>query len=717
MNLFVSGLHSGPNPSPGVGTARSLRLAFPEARIVGIDYSVRSSGLHWADLDDIWVLPSWTHVNTDVYLSQIAEAVGHDGVWISGLDLEARWLAQAIERLDDEMRTRILVPSPLALHAVEKPAAAIAARLGLRVPPTIPATDTDAAVNAFGRQHGWRLWLKGPYYEAVRVGSWPQLLSARESLSATWGDVGLHLQAHIIGHEESVVLAAHRGRLHGARFMRKRAITEQGKTWAGVIEELPPPLLDAVKSVVNETTWHGGAEIEMLRDSNDELWLMEWNPRFPAWVHGATLAGYNFPAELVAAAYDVSPPRSVSHGDGFTRVVLEVPVKSPYSLPVLPDLPTDWNIPTEATKHPSGMPLLSRRKLITAGISSVPFATVPVPAGGVTAGNGLPDWCIRDLESAVERIDSTPIGVTLATSLTRRFEVLRGHLDEASGEGVDVLAAYSIKTNPHQELLSAALSAGLLAEAISQDEVKLAIETGFRPGDIVLNGPAKWWPQRRVDDSVRAAFCDSLHEFQQVVNWIDRGERVAATVGLRLRSPGHPSRFGVELAPWGAFEEAVDALGRLPNGHSFGVHFHVPQSAIGADSWMRLYRSMVQWASSLEMASGVEVRTLDVGGGWDPDDWDTVFLPQLPALVKWASQELPTLREFMLEPGKALAQGTMATVTRVLEVRSNGDLVVDGSIADLPEAYAYPHPVLLRGQDATPWQPLGRGSGRILGRT
>ena len=51
--VYATGMHSGPNPSPGLGVARSLRAFAPELRIVGVDYSGTASGLHSPVLDGI----------------------------------------------------------------------------------------------------------------------------------------------------------------------------------------------------------------------------------------------------------------------------------------------------------------------------------------------------------------------------------------------------------------------------------------------------------------------------------------------------------------------------------------------------------------------------------------------------------------------------------------------------------------------------------------
>jgi diaminopimelate decarboxylase len=72
-----------------------------------------------------------------------------------------------------------------------------------------------------------------------------------------------------------------------------------------------------------------------------------------------------------------------------------------------------------------------------------------------------------------------------------------------------------------------------------------------------------------------------------------------------------------------------------------------------------------------------------------------------------------------VEPGKAMAQPTMALVTTVLEVRRRPDggseAVVDAAISDLPMAPYYPHRVYGRGAGGG-WRVLVGGEDRLLGR-
>jgi hypothetical protein len=104
--------------------------------------------------------------------------------------------------------------------------------------------------------------------------------AARNALTKVWSTQKLFLQAHVGGYEESVMLSAYKGEMLGAVSMRKRDITPEGKTWAGDVTEVPEEFLRPLRRIVRELNWTGGGELEMVRDPTNQLWLLEWNPRF-----------------------------------------------------------------------------------------------------------------------------------------------------------------------------------------------------------------------------------------------------------------------------------------------------------------------------------------------------------------------------------------------------------------------------------------------------
>ena len=82
MKIFVSGLYAGGNPQPGVGIVRSLRQGYPDATIVGVEYSNRVSGIHFDELDELWIQRPWGELDLETYGDKIGEAGYYgDGVF------------------------------------------------------------------------------------------------------------------------------------------------------------------------------------------------------------------------------------------------------------------------------------------------------------------------------------------------------------------------------------------------------------------------------------------------------------------------------------------------------------------------------------------------------------------------------------------------------------------------------------------------------------
>jgi carbamoyl-phosphate synthase large subunit len=69
------------------------------------------------------------------------------------------------------------------------------------------------------------------------------------------------------------------------------------------------------------TKWKGGMELELIRSSTNELYLLEINPRIPAWVYLAVGAGQNIPEALVklTLGMEVNPFTRYDVGKMFIR--------------------------------------------------------------------------------------------------------------------------------------------------------------------------------------------------------------------------------------------------------------------------------------------------------------------------------------------------------------------------------------------------------------
>lgn len=713
MKIYISGLYSGTNPQPGVGIARSLRTAYPKAKLIGVEYSNRCSGIHWRDFDEIWLQRPWEELNLESHTEEIRKVLDDGGLWISSIDLEIMWFAKVFP----EGHPNLLTPPMSALAQVGKPAIPAHEGLPVKIPTFVTTEISDWDLHAFCREHDWKVWLKGPYYEAVRTPNWSEFEEKRNILSSSWATEKLFLQAHISGYEESISLSAYRGQLLDCVRMRKRDLTELSKTWAGDISEVEEDILHPLREIIRRINWTGGAELEMVRDADNQFWLLEWNPRFPAWIHGATITGRNIPAALVEGATGIKAQDSPVLAEEFTRVVMEIPVRSEFPLSPLPE-PLGGKI-GHSLKHPSGLIQFANR-----------LPDLSVFDTEKSKGNGkkvkfkapnVPISFINDLENLDLTSIETPASLFLENTAVEYFRKANDLAKNLSSKDLQVINAYSIKTNPDERLIKLALNSGFLAETISLLEVNKAINSGFKSEQIILNGPAKWWRCENLPEGkFYSIFCDSIEEMNKVLERIENGELQTNFLGVRLRTPNVVSRFGIPIDTPEVFERLIETVRRIPKGCKFGVHFHTASSNVGVGHWWHLFESILRWCSSIEALSGKLVEVLDIGGGWFPEDLQKDSSENFKRAIELIPEFLPNVRQIITEPGKALAQPSMAVAMQILELRNSDnavyEAVLDGSIAELPMYFFYPHRILYQNAKNGGWKPLNRGKTKLLGR-
>jgi carbamoyl-phosphate synthase large subunit len=80
-------------------------------------------------------------------------------------------------------------------------------------------------------------------------------------------------------------------------------------------------MLDLTHDIITATRWKGGMELELIRSEDNKFFLIEINPRIPAWVYLAVGAGQNLPEALVklAMGMEVKPFNRYQTGKVFIR--------------------------------------------------------------------------------------------------------------------------------------------------------------------------------------------------------------------------------------------------------------------------------------------------------------------------------------------------------------------------------------------------------------
>jgi carbamoyl-phosphate synthase large subunit len=101
-------------------------------------------------------------------------------------------------------------------------------------------------------------------------------------------------------------------------------ITSLGKIWTGVTVK-NEQMLTAAENFVREYRWKGPFELECIVDG-DTVYLIEINPRFPAWSYFSTGVGINLPANTVRKAFNLplTVARDYEAGKLFIRYTYEI---------------------------------------------------------------------------------------------------------------------------------------------------------------------------------------------------------------------------------------------------------------------------------------------------------------------------------------------------------------------------------------------------------
>ena len=304
LTVAISGIHLGENCQPGPGAARALREALgPQIRLVGLGYDVWDSGFHSAgDFDDAFLMP-YPSVGPTEYLSRLREvhaSVPLDAM-IPCLDVELPVLQCLSQELLD-LGIRVVLPTRSALRRRAKNNLPELARSSsFKVPETISTLD-PAEVNRAVERLGLPVVVKGPHYEAEVVHSLAAAQTAFARLFRAWGGPIL-FQQFVIGEEYNVAIVrdARSAHCHSVT-MRKTQVTRQGKAWAGVTV-CDDEIRAFSENVAGAVGWHGAAEVELLQDNRGELFLIEFNPRLPAWSYLTKAAGVNLPLSLLGLAF------------------------------------------------------------------------------------------------------------------------------------------------------------------------------------------------------------------------------------------------------------------------------------------------------------------------------------------------------------------------------------------------------------------------------
>lgn len=304
ITVAVTGLNNIDSPGPGIPVARALKESeIYDIRIIGLSYETLEPGIYMKEFVDKTYqipLPSAGTAALKDRLEYI-NSVENIDVIIPNFDAELHNFI----KIQDELKSVFGIATALpTLEQFEERHKSYLSEFGEKYDVDVPKNKMIFSVNEIqnlSKEFSYPLVVKGKYYDASIAASPEQALSYFHKISAKWG-LPIIIQQFVTGNEVNITaIGDGKGNCLGAVPMRKLYITDKGKAWAGVSLE-DDKLINIAHSVIAKSKWKGGCELEFIKSKKGVYYLLEMNPRFPAWVYLAKGCGQNHPESLVKIA-------------------------------------------------------------------------------------------------------------------------------------------------------------------------------------------------------------------------------------------------------------------------------------------------------------------------------------------------------------------------------------------------------------------------------
>ena len=294
MKIAISGLNNTDNPAPGIPMIKSLQ---GEHQLFGFSYDPNEPGNFMQMLQKTYLMPypSLGFEELKVRLEEIQEKEGIEAI-IPNLDAELPLYIRYQDEIN-AMGIKLCLPTEENFELRNKnKLGALSEKLDLIYPKTHEISSI-AELEKIAMESEFPLMIKGNYYKAYKAYNLESAIEYFYQISNEWGFPVL-VQEVVTGEEINLVgVADGKGTLTGAVAIKKLTTTDIGKIWTGITIH-NEKLMQIAKEFVALTSWKGPFELECMINMN-HIYMIEINPRFPAWLYFATSIGVNLPQMVV----------------------------------------------------------------------------------------------------------------------------------------------------------------------------------------------------------------------------------------------------------------------------------------------------------------------------------------------------------------------------------------------------------------------------------
>lgn len=301
------------------------------------------------------------------------------------------------------------------------------------------------------------------------------------------------------------------------------------------------------------------------------------------------------------------------------------------------------------------------------------------------------------------RIDDLAAEFGTPTYVYDLADVRRARAELAAALPAPSRVLYSVKANPHPDVVGALARMGCGAEVASVGEVAVAAAAGLHPGRMLMVGPGKSARDvaAALDAGLTTFSVDSPTDLARIGDVAARRRRRVRCLlrvnadrpvpGMALTMTGTASPFGAD-ASWILAEP--DRFRTRGWATVAGLHLYMGTNLDDPAVLERQLAASIELAGALSRALATPLDTVDLGGGFAARyarAGDRPRYPHLAArLARLLDRELPGWRSgaprILFESGRYLVGGCGTLLCRVLDVKvSKGDtfVVLDSGVHHL----------------------------------
>jgi diaminopimelate decarboxylase len=306
----------------------------------------------------------------------------------------------------------------------------------------------------------------------------------------------------------------------------------------------------------------------------------------------------------------------------------------------------------------------------------------------------------------------TPFYCYSTATLTHHVAVLRESLS-----AFNPMICFAVKANPNIAVLRTLCDAGTGADVVSVGELRAALAAGISPAHIVFSGVGKTRDEMRFALShnifqFNIESAPELHVLHEEAIAAGTKARIAIRVNPDVDADTHAkistgkkeNKFGVAID---AAPELYAHAATLAGIDVQGVSMHIGSQLTSLAPFEAAYTHARTLVETLR-ASGIAIRTLDIGGGLGVP-YHEGAVPPIPAEYgAMVSRVLGGIdAQLIIEPGRLIAGNAGVLVSKVIYVKHEAGrdyVILDAAMNDLmrPALYDAYHTIVPVRQSQSP---------------